>query len=68
MTDENISDIEKQANLKQILKGIKSEVSCIPSLFWFAGWLFSIGFIGIHGWKLLWSLLLWPYYLGAALR
>jgi hypothetical protein len=68
MTNEKNPDMEKQANLNKVFEGIKSEVSRIPSLFWFAGWLFSVGFVGIHGWKLLWSLVVWPYYLGAALR
>lgn len=38
---------------------------------WFAGWLFTIGFLKLTFWKALLALLFWAYYLGvhfAALR
>ncbi len=35
---------------------------------WFAGWLFTIGFVHLTGWKILLGLVAWPYYLGAATR
>jgi hypothetical protein len=35
---------------------------------WFIGWLFSIGFIGMHFWKAVLALIIWPYFLGVALR
>ena len=35
---------------------------------WFAGWLFTIGFLKLALVKALFALLLWPYYLGVALR
>jgi len=31
---------------------------------WFAGWLFTIGFLHLGFWKALFALVLWPYYLG----
>ena len=34
---------------------------------WFAGWLFSIGFVKFGFWKAVLALLVWPYFLGAAL-
>ncbi len=34
---------------------------------WFAGWLFTIGFVKLGFWKAVLGLLLWPYFLGAAL-
>jgi hypothetical protein len=33
--------------------------------FWIIGWLFTIGIAKITGWKMLFSLILWPYYLGS---
>ena len=36
-------------------------------LVWFAGWLFTIGFLKLSFWKGVLALLVWPYYLGAAL-
>jgi hypothetical protein len=35
---------------------------------WFAGWMFTIGFLELTFWKAVLGLILWPYYLGAALR
>jgi hypothetical protein len=35
---------------------------------WFAGWLFTIAFVKLGFWKAALGLLLWPYFLGAALR
>jgi len=32
--------------------------------FWFAGWLFAIGFCKLVWWKALLALVLWPYFLG----
>jgi hypothetical protein len=34
---------------------------------WFAGWLFTIGFCHLVWWKAVLALLVWPYFLGAAL-
>ncbi len=36
-------------------------------LVWFAGWLFTIGFLELSFWKGVFALLVWPYYLGVAL-
>lgn len=36
---------------------------------WIVGWLFSIGYCGMpFFWQGVLALLIWPYYLGAALR
>ena len=36
---------------------------------WIIGWLFTIGFVGMpFFWKGLLALLIWPYFLGTALR
>ena len=31
---------------------------------WFAGWLFSLGFLHLTFWKGVLAIVLWPYYLG----
>jgi hypothetical protein len=36
-------------------------------LFWIAAWLFTIGFLDLSFWRGVLALLVWPYYLGAAL-
>jgi len=36
---------------------------------WVIGWLFTIGYVGLpFFWKGLLALLIWPYFLGVALR
>ena len=34
---------------------------------WFAGWLFTLGWLGLGFWKGLLAILLWPYYIGVAM-
>ena len=36
--------------------------------FWFAGWLFTIGFAQLVWWKVILGLVVWPYYLAVVLR
>ena len=45
----------------------KVKVQSSLGLAWFAGWLFSLGFLGLGFWKGLLALIVWPYYIGAAL-
>lgn len=35
---------------------------------WVIGWLFSLGFLKLAFWKAVLALVVWPYFLGAALR
>jgi hypothetical protein len=35
---------------------------------WFAGWLFSIGFLDLSFFKGILAILVWPYYIGDAIR
>ena len=35
---------------------------------WFIGWLFTIGFANLVWWKILLGLVVWPYFLGVALK
>lgn len=37
-------------------------------ILWFIGWLFSIGFLKLGFWKAVLGLIIWPWYLGVALR
>lgn len=39
----------------------------IAGMLWFGAWLFTIGVLQPGFWKAVAALLLWPYYLGAAL-
>lgn len=35
---------------------------------WFAGWLFTVGYLGLHFWRAVLALVVWPYFLGVALK
>jgi len=45
----------------------KTQGSTAGSL-WFIGWLFTIGFLKLGFWKAVLGILLWPWFLGVALR
>jgi hypothetical protein len=36
--------------------------------FWFAGWLFTWAFCSLAWWKVLLGIIIWPYFLGLAIR
>jgi hypothetical protein len=40
----------------------------VGGAFWFAGWLFTIGFAKLAWWKVLIGLIVWPLFLGGAVR
>lgn len=48
-------------------KKIKVEHHTVIGGFWFACWLFTIGFLNLSFWKGVVALLLWPYFLGVEL-
>lgn len=35
---------------------------------WFIGWLFTIGFAQLVWWKIIVGIVIWPYFLGLAVR
>ncbi len=43
-------------------------VSLFGGSFWAVGWLFTIGFVKLSFWEGLLGLIIWPYFLGDALR
>ncbi len=47
---------------------IRIEQHSSLGMFWFAAWLFTIGFLELSFWKALLALIVWPYYIGAALN
>ncbi|MGD0805918.1 MAG: hypothetical protein ABSA10_00315 [Anaerolineales bacterium] len=44
------------------------QVGSILGPIWFIGWLFTLAFANLTGWPILISLIIWPYYLGLAVR
>ncbi len=49
------------------MERIKIEQHSSLGMLWAAGWLFSIGYLGLGFWQGVLAILIWPYYLGAAL-
>ncbi len=50
------------------MEKIKIENHTASGGLWIAAWLFTIGFLGLSFWQGVYAILLWPYYLGVALR
>jgi hypothetical protein len=46
---------------------IKIENHMFSGGIWFAGWLFSIGFLHMAFWRGVLAIIIWPYYIGIAL-
>lgn len=46
---------------------IKIEQHSSLGMVWFAGWLFSIGYLKLGFWAGLLGLLVWPYFIGSHL-
>jgi hypothetical protein len=46
------------------MEKIKIEQHSFSGALWFAGWLFTIGYLHLTFWKGVLALALWPYYLG----
>ena len=49
------------------MEKIKIEQHSFTGSLWFAGWLFSIGFLHLAFWRGVLAIVLWPYYLGGTL-
>jgi hypothetical protein len=49
------------------MERIRIEQHGSTGLLWFGAWLFTLGYLHLPFWKGVLALLLWPYYLGAAL-
>ena len=47
-----------------MIEKIKVEQHTFMGSVWFAGWLFTLGFLHLAFWKGILALALWPYYLG----
>lgn len=47
------------------MERIKIEQHSNIGLIWFAGWLFTIGYLKLTFWKGVLAILIWPYYIGA---
>lgn len=50
------------------MEKIRIEQHGFTGFLWCAGWLFTIGYLELSFWKGVLAIVLWPYYLGAALH
>lgn len=48
------------------MEKIKIENHSFSAFSWFAGWLFTIGFLQLAFWKGVAAIILWPYFIGQA--
>jgi len=48
------------------MQKIKVEQHGFTAFSWFAGWLFTIGFLHLAFWQGVLAIILWPYYIGLA--
>jgi hypothetical protein len=51
-----------------MMERVRIEQHSGGGLAWLVGWLFTIGSLQLSFWQGAIALLIWPYYLGAALR
>lgn len=49
-------------NTKVICRGSNGGAIAGPT--WFAGWLFTIGYLKLAFWKGVFAIVVWPYFLG----
>lgn len=40
----------------------------LAGAFWFAGWLFTIAYANLVWWKIILGMVVWPLFLGTAIR
>jgi uncharacterized membrane protein len=48
------------------MEKIKIEQHGFTAFSWFAGWLFTLGFLQLTFWKGVLAIVLWPYFIGVA--
>ncbi len=44
------------------------QTGSFAGVFWFAGWLFTIGYAQLVWWKILLGIVVWPFFLGGVVR
>ncbi len=50
------------------MQKIKVEQHGFTAFSWFAGWLFTIGFLHLSFWKGVLAIIAWPFFIGQAIR
>ena len=55
-------------NRNDVRQGAREAVSELVGALWFIGWLFTLAYAQLIWWQALLGVVVWPYYLGVALR
>ena len=63
-----MTEQEKEGAMPQHMKSSGGAAPALGGAFWFAGWLFTSAFANLIWWKWIVGLVIWPYYLGLAVR
>lgn len=58
----------EEAAMESKSGGRVNKVDAGVGIFWFIGWLFTIAFAKLLWWQAILGLVIWPYYLGLAVR
>lgn len=59
--------LAKRCYNRIVMEKIKIENHTFTGGLWFAAWLFTIGFLKLTFWQGVLAIVLWPYFIGAAL-
>jgi hypothetical protein len=63
--------VEKENKMSEdthIKNRVPVQTHSLSGMVWFIGWLFTIAFAKLSFWTAVLGLLIWPYYLGLAVR
>jgi hypothetical protein len=50
------------------MEKIKIEQHSFGGALWFGGWLFTLGYLQLTFWKGALAIVIWPYFIGTAIR
>ena len=54
----------QQIGEELVMEKIRIEQHCSVGLVWAAGWLFTIGYLGLSFWQGVFAIAVWPYFIG----
>jgi hypothetical protein len=49
-------------------RGRGASAGAAGGVIWFIGWLFTIGYVNLVWWKIILGIVVWPFFLGEAIR
>jgi hypothetical protein len=61
-------EVERSTRREPRQRGATAPPPHVVGALWFAGWLFTIGLVKVVWWKAVLAIVVWPYFLGGAMR